>query len=371
VRKLLILPLLLLAACAGTDNAPQPMPLAPLSASRGFDTLWQSNFAQGGPFRFVPDVLDDRVYLASAENGIAGFALADGKRVDAFRVLRPLSGGLGAAAGLIAVGSQKGEVYGYETGGKLRWTAQVSSEVIAPPVVTPTVVLVRSVDGALTALDAKTGQRRWVVTRSQPSLILRNYAPPLVDGNQVYLGTAGGKLVSIDLDDGRVRWEAIVAQPRGATELERVVDVTATPVIDRNQVCAVAYQGRVACFASGNGVLLWSRDISSYAGLAIDANHVYVTDAVGNISAFDRGSGRNLWKQEKLYGRRVTGPTVYNGQVVVGDFEGFVHVLAAEDGSLLARARVGKEPIVVAPKVQGERLIVQTQDGTVAALRLR
>ena len=39
-----------------------------------------------------------------------------------------------------------------------------------------------------------------------------------------------------------------MALPRGATELERVADVMGNPVVDERQVCAVAYQGRVACF---------------------------------------------------------------------------------------------------------------------------
>jgi len=35
---------------------------------------------------------------------------------------------------------------------------------------------------------------------------------------------------------------------KGATELERIADVTSRPWIEERQACAVAYQGRLACF---------------------------------------------------------------------------------------------------------------------------
>jgi len=61
-------------------------------------------------------------------------------------------------------------------------------------------------------------------------------------------------------------WESTVALPRGATELERVADVMGNPVLDERQVCAVAYQGRVACFDRRNGSPLWARDTPATAG---------------------------------------------------------------------------------------------------------
>ncbi len=67
---------------------------------------------------------------------------------------------------------------------------------------------------------------------------------------------------------GIVGWDATVANPKGATELERIADVTGLPLVDQQQVCAVAFQGRLACFDSARGTLNWSRDVSSLYGLA-------------------------------------------------------------------------------------------------------
>lgn len=361
----------LLAACAGTDNSPQPTPLSDIKASAELNSAWRTSYSDGKLYRFAPDATGDAVYMAGV-NGIAGFAMPDGAKRFEVRSAQPLAGGVGAASGLVVAGTLKGEVYGWEAAtGQLRWQTKVSSEMVSPPVIAEGVVVVRTVDGRVTGLEAKDGKQRWQFVRSQPSLVLRNYAPAAIADGAVYIGLASGRLASLSLADGRVLWESQVAQPKGATELERISDVTSAPVVDKGMVCAVAFQGKVACFAVSNGSMLWSRDISSYVGLAMDADKVYVSDEVGNVQAFERSGGRSLWKQAALYGRRISGPAVIDGKVAVGDFEGYVHLLSQADGSFVARVSTDKSRVLVAPRVISGKLIVQTESGGLHALAVK
>ncbi|GAB3250088.1 PQQ-binding-like beta-propeller repeat protein [Chitinimonas naiadis] len=368
----------LLAACAGTDNSPQPTPLKDMKNSVNLQSSWNMSFSSSGLFgwfgsdvsglfRFAPDVTGNAVYMAGV-NGVAGFALADGRKVGEVRSDKPLAGGIGAASGLVVAGTLKGDVYGWEADGKQRWVTRVSSEMVSPPAVSEGVAVVRTVDGKVWGLNATDGKVRWQFQRSQPSLILRNYAPVTIADGAVYVGLASGRMASLSLADGRVLWESVVAQPKGATELERISDVTSAPVVDRGTVCAVAFQGKVACFAISNGSMLWSRDVSSYSGLAMDGDKVYVSDETGNVQAFERSGGRSLWKQTGLYGRRVSGPAVYAGHVAVGDFEGYVHLLSPVDGNIVARLQTDKSRVLVAPRVINDKLIVQTESGGLHAL---
>jgi len=81
----------------------------------------------------------------------------------------------------------------------------------------------------------------------------------------------------------------------GRTELERIADVTSLPFVDDRQACAVAYQGRVACFDIVRGTLNWSRDVSSLSGIVADARYMYVTDDSGAIHALDKATGAQKW----------------------------------------------------------------------------
>jgi hypothetical protein len=209
----------------------------------------------------------------------------------------------------VVVGTPKGEVLAFEaSAGRETWKARVSSEVLAAPAVADGLAIVRSGDSRIFAFDAADGKRRWVYQRSTPSLSLRSNVGVLPVGKVTLAGFPGGKLVAIANNNGAAVWEVTVALPKGATELERVADVTSSPAISGSMVCAAAFQGRAACFDSNTGNTLWSRDMSSSTGLDIDNRYVYVTDDKGAVHALDRNSGASIWKQDKLARRSLSRP---------------------------------------------------------------
>jgi outer membrane protein assembly factor BamB len=87
-----------------------------------------------------------------------------------------------------------------------------------------------------------------------------------------------------------------------------------------------------------NGSTLWTRDLSSSRGLDLDDRHVFVTDEKGAVHALDIANGASAWKQDQLAGRG-TGRPRCRRYVVVGDVEGYVHLLRKDDGSLVGRQR--------------------------------
>ena len=167
-------------------------------------------------------------------------------------------------------------------------------------------------------------------------------------------------------------WEGTVASPKGATELDRVADIVTQPVIDGRLVCAVAFQGRVACFDMvQGGTLLWARDLSSAAGLALDNRFLFVTDDRGAVHALDRASGASLWKQDKLVTRRVAGPAVQGAAVAVADGEGVVHFLSREDGAFIARQKTDGTPVRTPVQALYSGFLVQTSGGSVNAIEVQ
>jgi outer membrane protein assembly factor BamB len=264
-------------------------------------------------------------------------------------------------------------VLAFEPQGKAVWKAQLTGEVLAPPSAQDGVVVARSGDGRIYGLDTATGRRRWVYQRpTQVPLTVRTHAGLLIDRGAVFAGFAGGRLVALILSNGNVAWEGIVATPRGATELERVADVTSPPAIDGQRVCAVAFQGRVSCFDPLRGAILWARDMSSVAGLALDARYLYLTDEKDAVVALDKTSGASIWKQDKMAGRRVSGPLAFGRYVVVGDYQGYVHLLSREDGSFAARIATDGSGISAPPvALDLSSFLVQTRNGGVFAITVQ
>jgi outer membrane protein assembly factor BamB len=351
------------------SSAPKvkPAELEPISPSAKLSALWQSGVGSAGGYVLTPAVVGSSVYAAANDGTLARFD--NGGQVWRINAGQRISGGVGANERLVVVATAKGEVLAFDNSGKALWTARVSSEVLAAPQVAEEgVVLVRSGDNRIFGLDAADGKRKWVYQRSTPALSLRSNVGVTVAGKVALAGFPGGKLVAIALNNGAAVWEATVALPKGATELERVSDVTSAPVVATREVCAVAYQGRVACFDLASGNHLWSRDMSSAAGLDMDARNVYVSDDKGAVHALDRVNGATVWKQDKLFMRQLSRPIALGNHVAVGDYQGVVHLLRRETGAFAARYNTDSSGIAAEPQRVERGFLMQTRNGGLFAL---
>lgn len=355
----------------GSAPTVKPAELVALKPSATARIVWQANVGSADRYVFSP-VRDLNVVTAAGSAGqIARFDSASGKLLGRFEAKQRLSGGVGTSGRFIFVGTPKGEVVAYDQDGKELWKSQLTSEVLSAPQAAQGIVVVRSGDGRIYGLDEITGARRWILQRPLPPLTVRTHAGVVVSRGAAFAGFPGGRLVAIVLSNGAVGWEAAVAVPKGATELERVADISSLPVIDGNAICAVAFQGRVACFDVQKGSAMWAREISSVAGLALDGRNVYISDDKGAVVAYEKNAGASQWKQDKLYGRRISGPAVAGRFVAVGDFQGYVHFLSRDDGSFAARIATDGSPIVAQPLASDDGFIVQTRNGGVFAIAVQ
>lgn len=355
----------------GQDGGEKPAALVEFQPAVTLHTRWQGRVGAAGDAVLFPAVVRDSVYASGQDGQIVRFDSNSGTQLGRADAGRKVSGAVGANASLVVAGTAKGEVLAFDANGQPLWQVRLSSEVLTAPQVAADIVVARTGDGRIYGLDAKGGKRKWIYQRALPALSLRSHAGVVVSRGAVFAGFAGGKLVALNLANGNVGWEAAVALPRGATELERVTDVSSLPVVDDRMVCATAYQGRTACFDIASGNLLWARDISSAAGLALDERYVYVSDVRGAVHALDKRSGASLWKQDKLFARQVTAPLALGRYIAVADGQGYVHLLAREDGSFAARIATDGSQIGAAPVALNQGFLVQTRNGGLYALSVQ
>lgn len=356
----------------GRRPVQRPAELTPIQATASLRILWQGNVGSAEKNVYFPALSGSTVYATGASGSVTGFDAASGRAVARIEAGQRVSGGVGAGSGVVLLGTPRGEVLAFERSGKALWKAQVSGEVLAPPETQEGIVVARAGDGRVYGLDAASGKQKWIYQRATPPLSVRTHAGLVLDRGAVFVGFPGGRLVALVLANGSIGWDTVVALPRGATELERVADITSLPVVDGQRVCAVAFQGRVACLDATRGTVLWARDVSSLGGLAADARNVYVTDDKNAVVALDKTSGASLWRQDKLLNRRVTGPLALGRHVVVGDLEGYVHLISREDGAFAARiATDGSAIAAPAAALDSNTFVVQTRNGGVFAISVQ
>lgn len=355
----------------GTPKAKIPE-LVPIKPTASLTVSWQGAVGASEQNVFFPAVNLGVVYAAGRDGQISGFDGSTGNLVSQITSEETLGAGVGAGNGLIVVATEQSELMAFNTEGRRLWKVRVLGEVLAPPATAQGVVVVRAGNNQIYGLNAVDGKQLWLYQRTPPPLSVRAFAGVVLHRGAVFAGFAGGRIVALTLSSGAVGWENVVALPRGTTELERVADVTSLPVVENSRVCAVAFQGRVACFDLVRGSQIWARDVSSIAGLTVDARYLYVTDDKSAVLALDKSSGASLWRQDKLAGRRLTGPLAVGNHVVLGDIEGYVHVLSRETGALEARLATDGSAITATPIAVGaSRFVVQTRNGGVYAMSIQ
>lgn len=349
----------------------KPAELPTFQPSASMARLWEVNVGAGLPYTFTPASDGQAIYAAGRDGRILKIDAATGRELGRIDTGRRLSAGVGVGEGLVLVGTPRGEVLAYRAAdGQPAWTAQLSGEILTPPQARGGLVAVRGNDGKVWALDVADGKRRWVYSRALPALALRQPSGLLLGDRAVYAGYPGGRLAALSLANGAPIWESNVALPKGVTELERIADVTGALALSDRLICAGAFQGRVACFDRINGQGIWGRDISVLRGVAMDKRQLYAADSVDTVHAFDRERGVSPWKQDKLRDRRLSTPLPLDRYVVVGDYQGYVHLLDSESGSFAARIATDGSPIMAAPIAVPQGLVVQTANGGVYAFKI-
>ena len=357
------------------DEELKPAELVDIETTLDVRKLWSMKLGKDSEFLRVmlrPAGDGNLVFAASRDGNVVAVNSESGKKSWESNLELTLSAGPSVGDGMVVVGSADGLAIALNAvDGTERWRVDLGGEVLSPPLITDGLVVVASIDNRLRALRGFDGSEAWVVEKQTPALTMRGSAMPAEAGSAIIAGFDSGRLVSVDKDSGDILWESLLAPPKGRSDLERLSDIDGVISVVGQDIYAGGYQGKVASVAAESGQVLWAREISTYVGVAADWTSIYTTNATGEVISLARRNGQENWRQDSLLRREPTLPTPFNTSIVVGDLEGYLHFFSKVDGEPVARLRQGSAAISAPPTVIGERLFVQSDDGTVAAYGVR
>lgn len=367
--------LLILAACSKDKDVDQPAKLTDFNATIRAERVWTASVADKGakPLRLGLGLAvdGDRVYAAGRKGEVAAFDLASGRALWRVKTKLALSGGPGAGAGHVVVGSTFGDLIALNsTDGAVLWKVRLNGEVLSAPAVNDRLIAIRTVDGKLRGISLKDGHELWTQEQQVPRLSLRGTSWPVVTGDLVLCGFDNGKVAAVNINDGSVQWETTISPAHGKTELERLDDIDAAVRVSGSDVYAIGFQGRIAMLALDTGQIWWSHDASSFRGLGLDEASLYIATADGEVVALRRRTGTELWRQKALVHRRLSAAVEAETAIVTADYQGYVHWLDKATGALAARASTGKVRISNSPVVVGNMVLVVNDAGKISAFRM-
>lgn len=349
----------------------EPAELLPVVESVDVKRIWGAKVGGSSDFLRValrPSGDGARIYTASRDGRVTAFEPETGRQVWRTDLDLELSAGPGTGEGHVAVVGQNGYAIVLDaSNGAEKWRSFVAAESLSRPLIKDDSVIVQTIDNRLQALSLFDGRMRWSIQQDMPPLTMRGSSSPVAVGSSVIAGFDSGRLVAVEVDSGTVVWDVLLSPPQGRSDLDRLSDIDGAMAVVGQDVFAIGYQGRLAALAAESGQVLWSRDISSYEGVAADWNSVYTISDDGELLALTRRNGAEVWRNDSLLRREPTLPIPFGTTVVVGDLEGYIHFFNAIDGEAVARKKLGSEAITSDPFVMGNRLFIQSDSGQIAA----
>lgn len=312
--------------------------------------------------KLKPIAYKDTVYSVDERGYIKAVDFNKGKEIWATKVGLNVTAGPSIIDNKLVIAAKQFIVAFDLNNGKELWRKTVASEVVSTPKGQQSTIVVHAMDESVTALSSDNGQILWHVNHSAPALTLRTKSAPAVGQERVVVGLSSGRVVALNIYSGMIEWEYTLTTSRGRSELQRMVDISADPVIIGDVVYVIGYQGKLAALNVSSGNLIWERNISSHQNIAHDTKTLYITDDNHDILAIDRKTGATIWKQSQLATRYVTRPSLLNRYVIVADRGGYIHWLDSSTGHLLGRLKAG-EKFYKAPVVANNFILVSGQDG--------
>lgn len=271
-----------------------------------------------------------------------------------------IGGGVGVGDGLVLIGTTEGHIVALNVDdGALAWRTDLGSEILAVSSTGGGLVYTQTIDGRLVALDREDGEVTWTYDNQVPILTLRGTSSPVYASGVVYAGFANGKLSAFRSSNGEPIWDHRVMLPEGRSELDRMVDVDTVPMLLGGTIYIGSYHGRVKALSAQNGRPLWEREVSTHLDLAEGYGQIYAVDDEDIITAIDQASGEVVWTQDDFRLRKLSSPLAFSNYLLVGDDEGYLHVIAQRDGRHLGRRKIDGK---------GIRSNMLVADGTVFVL---
>ncbi|MBQ76690.1 MAG: outer membrane protein assembly factor BamB [Gammaproteobacteria bacterium] len=388
--------LLLISSCSwfgGDDDVEEIVPteLTKINEEVKIRSLWSAKLGKGADdkaVKLVPAVVASRVFAASADGKVAALQANNGRKIWEQKVksfysdaeskhafsddVDVITGGVGVGADIVVVGTAAGELVALnQSDGSLAWRTRTSSEVLAPPQIDKDLVVAHTIDGKVAGYNALDGERLWLYSTSIPSLTLRGTSTPIISDKFVIAGFANGRFALLDREKGIAGADERVAVAAGRSDLERLVDIDGNMVVAGGNLFVASFQGRLAAINLQTGRLAWGRDASSMAGLGEGFGNIYIAHADSLLGAVDMASGRDVWEIEALLHRDITAPVSTGSYIAVGDFEGYLHVIAQSDGRFVGRRRVDSDGILSPVVADGNRLFVMGNSGRLSTFEIQ
>ena len=306
----------------------EPRELVAFSDQKNISIDWSLSFDGDNQIgSFEPGFSSENLFFADAEGNVVSLNADNGKE-NWSRQLDFLAAGVASGFGIIVVSDLIGNVIALDqSDGSELWSVNVKGEVLSKAAIDPKRVVVKTGSGELLGLDKSSGSVLWSYRSKLPTLTIRGSSSPVISEDKVFVTFDSGRMGVFDINSGFPLWDSAISYVSGSSELENIIDSDSSPVVDGGLVYATNFQGKLNIFDIAQKRSVWSYDASSFYSPVVTRGVILVVEANSSMKSFSSKNLEESWSNDDYLNRSLSNPVSFKGDLIVGDFEGFLHVI--------------------------------------------
>tara|TARA_B100000941_G_scaffold110930_1_gene77794 strand:- start:2689 stop:3843 length:1155 start_codon:yes stop_codon:yes gene_type:complete len=355
-KNIFLISILLISGCSSLDSLrfwqndeidpDEPKKLNSFSSQRDIKILWKNSFkGENDIGNFLPDFNAQKIFFGDSSGNVSSINPLDGNKNWSVQ-LNVLASGTTAGFGIVVVADIDGNVIALDQeDGKRLWTSNVKGEVLSRVAIDAKIVVVKTGSGELIGLNKDNGEILWSYRSKLPLLTVRGNSSPIIVDNLIYTSFDNGRLGVFELNSGFQVWDGAISFVSGVSELENLIDSDSDPVIDGGLIYTTNYQGNINIFDPAQKRSVWTHESSSFYSPLISRGMLMVVDENSEIKSFALKTLLESWKNDEYLNRSLSNAVSYKGNVIVGDYEGYVHVIDTLNGKTIGREKLSRNPI--------------------------
>ncbi|MEO9574196.1 MAG: PQQ-binding-like beta-propeller repeat protein [Tateyamaria sp.] len=289
-------------------------------------------------------------------------------------------GGLAVDGNVVYVSTGFGALTALEAStGNIIWVQDLEATGSGRPTVFGDLIYIMAGDDTGWALNKSDGRLAWQITGSDsPTNVLGAPAPVVVAGLTVF-SFGSGEMQAVFSKGGLRRWDASVLGERKGRALSKYDDVTGRPIAVGNVIYAGNQSGRTVAVNARSGARIWTASEGAVDTVLPVGGSVFLVSDRNELLRLDASNGARVWgaslpgfvnvkqgRQAEVYAQH--GPILAGGRLIVASSDGLMRSFDPVSGTLIEATEV-PNGASTAPVVAGQTLYLVDRKGQLVAYR--
>ena len=329
------------------EDISKPADLVSFQEEASVNIVWKKSFKSSNELgSFKPAFYAGQMLVADSDGEITSLNPKTGKVNWTKTLERELAAGVVSGFGKFVVSDTEGNVLGFDLESQESlWETNIGGEVLANAVIDASLVVVKNSVGELVALDSSSGEQKWTFRSQLPALTVRGTGEPIIKDGIVFSTFDNGRLGAFQLNTGFFLWDGPISFVEGSSELENLLDADSSPVFANQLIFATNYQGNLTAFDLAQKRPVWNSKASSFHSPVIGQGMIIVIQDDGSIISFSSSNLAPSWVSEEYKIRDLSNGEIFENYMLVGDLEGYLHLINPMTGKTVGRKKVSGNPI--------------------------